>query len=295
MILKTLVIGGSGFLGGTIIEDLAKNALNPKQIYRTERVDGSISVVGLDKDFHQKYLLESFFAESGSRFQIINCASARYSNDSRASQNANFETPKLVLETVVRLSKNQVTWIQPESFWQYSSDVAPDQEYVRWKNEFSLYLRELVPSHNLKCQRVVLPHLFGVNDNLNRFFPKLFMKLLSQGSVVISGGSDNFVIADVADVSSYFVQLLSENSMNFKDEIVLFPYYEITLQNLVHDFLVGSDSKPEIFWDNSFSSTNPTMNFQHIIPNIRDSFRITPLQTSLENVRSWLIPKQPQR
>jgi hypothetical protein len=121
------------------------------------------------------------------------------------------------------------------------------------------------------------------------------MKLLSQGSVVISGGSDNFVIADVADVSSYFVQLLSENSMNFKDEIVLFPYYEITLQNLVHDFLVGSDSKPEIFWDNSFSSTNPTMNFQHIIPNIRDSFRITPLQTSLENVRSWLIPKQPQR
>lgn len=288
MISKTLIIGASGFLGRALVQEILCKTTDTRLLYRTERIDDRVAITSMAPHVNRQTTIEEFFAEGDCKFEIINCASVRYSRDGNDSQRGNFDTPKMILENAIGLSNQVIKWIQPESFWQYTQDRTPDPEYVRWKNSFGLVLEEFSHMSKIKHQRVVLPHLFGVNDDLNRFFPKLFGRLLNQATVNISGGGDIFAIADVADVSSYFMQLLAENSFEFRDNLVIFPYHEIALRDLVGEFLANSTSQPTIIWEKTSSTTNPTMNLTRDFIGRKLDLTLTPIQRSVSNIRSWL-------
>lgn len=288
MITKTLIIGASGFLGRTLVQAILCNAIENRPLYRTERIDNGTAISRINSSIRHQSPVEDFFAEANCRFEIINCASVRYSKESSESQKGNFETPKMILENAIRLSDHVVKWIQPESFWQYTQDKIPDPEYVKWKNSLGFVLEEYSRLSKIQHQRVVLPHLFGVNDDVSRFLPKLFEKLLNRSSVNISGGNDIFAIADVADVSSYFIHLLEEDSIDFRDNLVIFPYHEITLRDLVGQFLANLSKQPTIFWEETALTTNPTMNLRHDFVGRKLDFPITPVERSMTNLRSWL-------
>lgn len=288
MISKTLVIGASGFLGRALVQEILCNATENRILYRTERIDNGVAITSIDPGIKHQTPIDEFFTEANCRFEIINCASVRYSGEGNESQIGNFETPKMILENAIGLSDQVIKWIQPESFWQYTQDKIPDPEYVQWKNSFGLVLEEFSYLSKIQHQRVVLPHLFGVNDDLSRFFPKLFEKLLNRTNVNISRGGDIFAIADVADVSSYFMQLLGENLIEFRDNLVLFPYHEITLRDLVGQFLASSSMQPTIYWEETSLTTNPTMNLTPDFVGRKLDFPITPIERSVANIRSWL-------
>jgi nucleoside-diphosphate-sugar epimerase len=288
MITKTLIIGASGFLGRALVQKISCDATENRLLYRTERINKGVVISCITSRARYQMPMEEFFTEANCRLEIINCASVRYSKEGNESQRGNFETPKMILENAIRLSDQVIKWIQPESFWQYTQDKIPDPEYVQWKNSFGLVLEEFSNLSKIHHQRVVLPHLFGVNDDVSRFLPKLFEKLLNRSSVNISGGGNIFAIADVADVSSYFMQLLGENSIEFRDNLVIFPYHEITLRDLVGQFLENLSRQPSIFWEETAATTNPTMNLTRDFVGRKIDFPITPIKRSLANVRSWL-------
>lgn len=289
MISKTLIIGASGFLGRSLVKDISDKSSKTRLLYRTKRIGDRVYVTSIAPDINHQTTIEEFFADRNCYFEIINCASVRYSREGNDSQSGNFDTPKMILENAVGLSNQIIKWIQPESFWQYTQDKTPDPEYVRWKNNFGLVLEEFSHLSKIHHQRVILPHLFGVNDDVNRFFPKLFGNLLNQATVNISGGDDIFAIADVADVSSYFSQLIAEKSFEFQQYLAIFPYHEITLRNLVDEFLADSSSPPKIIWEKTTSAANPTMNLARNFTGRKLELTITPIQRSVANIRSWLM------
>ena len=288
MITKTLIIGASGFLGRTLVKEILSKDPENRLLYRTERIENEVVISCINPDSKHQTQIKEFFTQANCRFEIINCASVRYSIDVNESKRGNFETPTMILENAIQLSDQVIKWIQPESFWQYSQDKIPDREYVEWKNSFGLVLEKYSNLSKIQHQRIVLPHLFGVNDDRSRFFPKLFEKLLNLPTVKISGEGDIFAIADVADVSSYFMQLLEENSIEFRDNLVIFPYHEITLRDLVSEFLANSIKQPTIIWEKMSSTTNPTMNLTRDFVGQKLSFPLTPIVRSLANIRSWL-------
>jgi len=285
---KILIIGASGFLGRALVKEILSKTTNPRFLYRTERIDDRVAITSMAPHLNHQTTMEEFFAEGDCNFEIINCASVRYPRADNDSQRGNFDTPKMILENAICRSNQVIKWIQPESFWQYTQDRTPDPEYVQWKNNFGLVLEEFSHMSKIQYQKVVLPHLFGVNDDMNRFFPKLFKKLLNQATVNISGGGDIFAIADVADVSSYFVQLLAENAFQFRDNLVIFPYHEITLRDLVGEFISDSSSQPTIIWEKTSTATNPTMNLARDFIGRRLDLTLTPIERSVSNIRSWL-------
>lgn len=288
-ISKTLIVGASGFLGKRVVQDILAQSPESQNVYRTLRVNDQISIGSLAPNIKYQETLEEFFATRNCKFDIINCASVRYPLEKIDSQMGNFEIPKLILESAIRNSSQVIKWIQPESFWQYTQDKTPDPEYVKWKNRFGIVLEELSLLSKIEHQRVVLPHLFGIDDDFNRFFPKLFGKLLNQNTVNIAGGSEIFTIADVADVSGYFKELLMGNTFGIQDNLVIFPHHEITLRSLVDEFLSGSNLVPTIIWEEPSLATNPRMKLSQNFLGIKLNVSITPIQTSLTSLRSWLI------
>lgn len=287
---KKLIIGSSGFLGRTIIKALTESTTQPDSVYRSVRTNNQISIAPHSIETNKLMSIEEFFFETDKDIQIINCASSRYARSKDESKRANYLIPKRVLEIATVSCPQEITWIQPESFWQYTLDSAPDLEYVYWKNRFGSELDEiLITSTNFECTRVILPHLFGVNDTHTRFIPKLFRKLLCEDLVYINGSEDDFVIADILDVANYCLQILENDSITPNERIVLFPYHEISLERLVNKFLDIHGISPQIVWNEFSSSSNPSMNMRPDFFGVPANVVLTSLETSLSNIGSWLI------
>jgi len=288
MIPKIIIMGGTGFLGKTILRKLQNNDLNNGHLYRTVQVQNKLQIISVNRDLNTKFDLDEFFQEKNSTFQIINCASSRYAKNNEDSRIANYANPLLILNSALQNSHQKIKWIQPESFWQYISEVVPDLDYVNWKNAFSSELVSECANGNLSCTRVVLPHLIGVGDSLNRFLTKLFLELLTFEQSIIKNGDETFAIADVSDVSRYLVQLLHEDSDSVKDNLIIFPYIEITLRKIVEYYLKDFESKPKIIWVNTPHAANPKLDFIQSFKCVSPYFPTSPIQNTLKNIRSWL-------
>jgi hypothetical protein len=99
---------------------------------------------------------------------------------------------------------------------------------------------------------------------------------------------------DTTHLSSWFkyrYQVLNyrhDTNFGFEHNLVVFPYHQITLRNLVDEFLAGSRSNPTIIWENTSLTTNPRMKLGQNFRGIQLNISITPIQTSLTNIQSWL-------
>lgn len=287
---EILIIGSSGFLGRTILKTLFESTAHPNSVYRLVRTNNQIFVSPHPNERNSQITLEEFVFGSDKEIQIINCASSRYSRSNRESKQANYWMPKEILDITTESYRKKITWIQPESFWQYTLDTTPDSEYVYWKNRFGNELDEVLKTFkHFDCARIVLPHLFGVNDTYSRFIPKLFKSLLCEDLVYVNGREDDFVVADIADVANYCLHLLEKNTITPNGNVVLFPYHEITLGNLVNKFLDGRGISPKIIWNKSSTSLNPSMNLKLDFSGVPANTVLTPLENSLINIGSWLI------
>ena len=223
-----------------------------------------------------------------SSFQIINCASSRYAKNQEESRNANYANPLLILNSALKNSSQKVKWLQPESFWQYTTEIVPDFNYVKWKNQFSAELEIGSAKGYLDCHRVVLPHLIGVGDDLNRFLTKLFLELITLDKLIIRNGEETFAVTDVRDVSRFFVQLLSERSVIDHNNVTIFPYIEITLKEIIEYYLEGFGAKPTIIWENAIAIKNPQMKLARNFQSVDLKFSTSPIQNTLSNIRNWL-------
>jgi len=193
------------------------------------------------------------------------------------------------LETLLAINKIRIRWIQIETFWQYSKRSSPDARYVYWKNQFGNLLDDYLSNENIVVEKVILPHLIGPLDSPDRFLPRLFSKILKGEHVSINSPEDIFCIADVRDVARYLVGNVYDKSRGIRLLTGLFPFTEIQLREIVHQFSKISRSRPQIEFLNTLENSNPVLHLSEQPPLLEIVGQsLLTLDTTLSDTANWL-------
>ena len=230
-------------------------------ISRSSSRENPIPFILLNSDFEPEATFEfpNFGNLHNADLVVINCASSRNSRNEESSQQGNFEYPKRVLELLVKVRDLRIRWIQIETYWQYSKTSLPDESYVLWKNRFSALLTESSRNENLVIEKLALPHLIGPFDDLNRFLPKLFSKLVKNENAIANAPNEGFYLADVRDVANYLICNVNDIETNQDLAARLFPFYELPLCEIVQRFLRTVSSDSNLKFEGTSKNPNPIL------------------------------------
>ena len=288
-----LLLGPTGFLGRSLI-----NALHSERIEGWDVIIHQSSPLGSPLLFsslnlsetYQKVSQSTILADNlNSDLVVINCASSRNSKSNELSRQGNFEFPKRVLRGLLDNRDLKIYWLQIESFWQYSKILTPDTEYVFWKNQFKRILEEASFNNNLQVSSLTLPHLVGPFDNPNRFFPKTFAKMLKNEKLLVDSPQDLFSLADVRDVAEYLAETLNNIIENKVPKSHLFPFFKLTLQEVLNRFLTISNSSSEIEIIEHPNKSNPSMIINDQPPLLlSEKHLLRNLDTTFTDIFQWL-------
>lgn len=288
-----LLLGSTGFLGSTVI-----NALNSEKIEgwdliisQTSPPDSPLLFHSLNSNNAREKVSQSSISANdlNSDLVVINCASSRNSNSKELSQQSNFAFPKIVLESLLANKDLRIYWIQIETFWQYSKFPIPDIDYVFWKNQFKTMLEESSSNNNLQVSSLTLPHLVGPYDNPDRFLPKTFTKMLKNEVVTVNLPDEVFSLADVRDVAEYLAGTLNNMITNQIPNSHLFPFFELTLREIINRFLIISDSDSHIEIIENSKKSNPSMILSNQPPLLlSDQHLLRSLDTTFTDIFQWL-------
>jgi len=288
-----ILLGSTGFLGTAILDSLKSKSLLDLDVLtsRSSPPNEAFTLDLLEPDFASARKLDSasLFSSLKSDVTIINCASSRNSKNEELSLQGNYTFPKEVMDMLLTISGIRIRWIQIETFWQYLKFSSPDVRYVFWKNQFGNLLAEYSTNENIVVEKVTLPHLIGPFDSPHRFLPRLFLKILKGERVNINSPEDIFCIADVRDVARYLVGSAYDKSRSINLPSALFPFTEIQLQEIVHQFSKISNSRPRIEFLNTLGSSNPTLHLSEQPPLLEIVGQpLLNLDTTLSDIAKWL-------
>lgn len=292
-----LLMGSTGFLGSAVLDRLKSEHLQDWEILitRSTSSENPISFTLLDSNLKPSSTLDASnlteFSESD--LVVINCASSRNSRDEELSQEGNFGFPKRVLEVLLTVKGLKTKWIQIETFWQYSKTPIPDASYVLWKNRFSAMLTDSPRNENFEVEKLVLPHLIGPHDGPNRFLPRTFLKLLKNEDAPVDSPDELFCLADVRDVSDHLVRTLGSTGKSKDSSVLLFPYYELSLREIIFRFLATVESSSRIQFDSIVKISNPTLIFSEQPPLMTSERQILrSLGSTFADIAQWLSELQ---
>lgn len=288
-----LLLGSTGFLGSAVINSLKSEKIEDWDlvISQTSPPGSPLLFYSLKSDYaHEKVSQSPISANDlNSDLVVINCASSRNSNNNELSQQSNFTFPKKVLESLLANKDLRVYWIQIETFWQYSKFPIPDIDYVFWKNQFKTILEESSFNNNLKVSSLTLPHLVGPYDNPDRFLPRTFTKMLKNEKVTVNSPDEVFSLADVRDVAEYLAGLLNNTITNQIPNSHLFPFFELTLREIINCFLIISNSDSHIEIIENSNKSNPSMILGDQPPLLlSDQHLLRSLDTTFTDIFQWL-------
>ena len=184
----TLILGARGFLGSKIFGLMSHQG----SVYKTIRGNEEF----LEGPLEAKVELASLgeFEE----LHIINCSSGRQQNYQDAIS-SNLTFPISILRKVTEIPA-PIIWTQFDSYTQYSRGKIHDLNYVNTKNMFNDYLDSQFQEKSiLSIERISLPHLYGEGDNITRFLPRMFHKILIGEDIRVLSPHELLPIMDVDD------------------------------------------------------------------------------------------------
>lgn len=258
-----LLLGSTGFLGSAIVDSFRSQRENDWDLIvsKSSPIEASLffNFIDFDLKLERETKALNFINTSEVDLVVINCASSRNSKKKDLSQQSNFEFPKKVLESLTATVDSQINWIQIETFWQYSKNPTPDADYVHWKNQFKTLLKEFSNYRNLNVFNLTLPHLIGPFDDLDRFLPRVFTILLRNEKVGVNSPDEIFCLADVRDVAQYLIQVFRCTTTFQKSRTLLFPFFELTLQEIIEQFQLVSKSHSIVDFIETSKVSNPPM------------------------------------
>ena len=293
-----LLLGSTGFLGSAVMERLKSEHLVDWEILisRSSSPENPIPFILLNSDLEPGAAFDflNFSQLQNKDLVVINCASSRNSRNEESSQQGNFEYPKRILELLVNARDIRIRWIQIETYWQYSKTIIPDASYVLWKNRFSALLTESSRNENLVIEKLALPHLIGPFDDLSRFLPKLFSKLVKNESTVVNSPDEGFYLADVRDVANYLIRTLNDIKANQDLAARLFPFYELPLREIVQRFVRTVSSESNVKFEGASKNSNPILTPTEQPPMLESSHQILrSLESTFSDIALWLSGLQP--
>lgn len=287
-----IVLGASGFIGSSLIDKLLNYPLFGYSIY-------TISLKNIS-EFKKQFIelnLQKINDKRSSiklnkipkQITVINCAAARRNCTSAQIKDANYVFPLFIANKILKQKGTDIRWIQLESYWQYSKSTIELREYVLWKNNFNKKLSILAKLPNFNFESVVLPHVIGANDDKNRFLNRIFSLIISNSPVLLKNASDKFYLCEKNDLNSYLYEQIKSEDLTSLNTTKLFPYYEISLENLVELFKLITASNSKITFSSGTDSTNPKMELSVDLEKINHEYlTLTPLEQSLQSINNWL-------
>ncbi len=287
-----IVLGASGFIGSSLIDKLLNYPLFGYSIYTTSLKN----ISKFEKQFMNLNLQKINDKRSSVKLNkipkqitVINCAAARRNCTSAQIKDANYAFPLFIANKILKQKGTDIRWIQLESYWQYSKSTIELKEYVLWKNKFNKKLSILAELPNFNFESVVLPHVIGANDDKNRFLNRIFSLIISNSPVLLKNASDKFYLCEKNDLSSYLYEQIKSEDLTSLNTTKLFPYHEISLENLVELFKLITASNSKITFSSDTDSTNPKMELNIDLEKINhEDLTLTPLEQSLQSINNWL-------
>lgn len=292
-----ILLGSTGFLGTAVLNLLKSDPIADLDVLISQSTppNAPMSFTLLEPDFRYGHKLEStnLARALNSDLVIINCASSRNSKNEELSVQGNFTFPKQVLEKLLAINELRIRWIQIETFWQYSESLNQDASYVFWKNQFGHLLTKNSNNENLVVNKVVLPHLIGPFDGIDRFLPRLFSTILKGERLHITSPDEVFCIADVRNVAQYLVSGLSHKFSDQDSHSVLFPFTEIQLREIVYRFMRISVNRSQVEFLETSDNSNPILRLSEqppLLTTVQQSFHS--LDTTFSDIARWLSELQ---
>jgi nucleoside-diphosphate-sugar epimerase len=184
---KVLVLGGGGYIGS--------------HFRRAYSGDNFIFLKHSDVDLLQQEFYNQIKI-------ILNLSASRLNASKEDSRSANFNFPKAILK---RISDKPIKWVQAASYYELQVPKGRSDFYSLDKVAFRDFLFDsTAEKKHLAVTSLVLPHIFGGNENNSRIIPTL--KKMNNGEVVeLGSGNQLLPILHVMDaVRALYQALLSE-------------------------------------------------------------------------------------
>jgi len=292
-----LLLGSTGFLGSSVLNSLKSKNMMGWDILLSKSAPPGNSPVFTFLDSNSGPMKRFQFSElsnnSSQSFVVINCASSRNSGSKELSMHGNFEFPKKVLQSLLGTREPSIRWIQIETFWQYSKDSIPDENYVFWKNQFKNFLAETSKDKKFVVNSLTLSHLLGPFDNPNRFLPQLFSKIQRNAVVKVSSPNEVFCLTDVRDVAEHLVSTVDSEQLDQNMQNALFPSNHLTLREIVNGFIRVSGSQSQVEFNEVNEVFNPTLVFSEQPPILDSQHSILrSLDSTFSDIHQWLAELQ---
>jgi hypothetical protein len=219
---------------------------------------------------------------------VLNCVAQRDSKLKSEVKHGNYSYPLSIIRDL-KNNGNSITWYQLESYWQYCREKTPLPEYVYWKNKFRDEIKSIMLGKDFRFKSLVLPHIFGVNDNKERYLNKLFQSILSNQDIDILNSNEVFYLCDKEDLCKYILNEMHSQTSISSFSSYLFWYHEVKLIELLSIFrqLCGSNSHFNLIKNgtNLNPFLDPTLQ-PALVP--AGNFKITNLEITLQNIIKWL-------
>lgn len=234
--MKILLTGANGFLGSRLLEMLivshqvAVTLRKNSKIYRIKNILESKKINMIYTDIITDEELEVFFQTE--KFDLIVHCATDYGKQKESFYkvfDSNVLFPLKLLE--IGLKYGLKYFINTDSYFNkkhLTYNALPN--YSKTKKLFLGYLKEI--GNNIIILNMRLEHIYGPNDNDDKFIPFLFNKLINNEQISLTHGNQKRDLIYLDDVVDSYVKVISIL------EKIQRPYF--------HDLEIGSGKSIEL-------------------------------------------------
>jgi CDP-paratose synthetase len=271
---KTILLtGATGFLGGHLLNTLAKKNY---KIIITKRNNSNTSLIknALKLKNVKAYNIERIEIEKlfNNNIDIIIHTATSYGRTGETKnqiKKANYTLPLDLLKLGIK--NNTSLFINSDTFLTKKNDTSPkNHNYITTKKDFLTKSKKIIKGTNINFANLIIEHMYGPADNPSKIIPWLIKKLLKNpASLPLNNGKQKRDFIYVDDVINAFIKTIEHSNKlpNYTD-FGIGTGKPVTFKTLVKNIKKHSKAKTVLAWgkyptdsrDCSFSSAKKMNN-----------------------------------